>query len=146
MITLALQQNKNYTKLILYSAYAFLLAFFIAPQKNILYDNSFSTQAVANEIQYGYISNDIFLEEDNILQETNRWNDSVKQRYKNGAILTIHKGVKHIRLTKKSRAGSVKINVIEINKKINPQLEVTPVLASNTLQNKEIFFLILFGK
>ena len=137
MITLALQQNKNYTKLILYSAYAFLLTFFISPQKNIFYENSFSAHATTNEIQYGYISNNIFLEEeDEILQETNRWTESIKQRYKNGAILTIHKGVKHIRLTKNSRAGNIKINVIEINQKINPQLEVTPVLASNTLQNK----------
>ena len=137
MITLALQQNKTYTKLILYSAYAFLLAFFISPQKNILYDNYGAVLAATNEIQYGYISNDIFPEEDEfIFKETQRWNESVKQRYKNGAILTIHKGVKHIRLTKHTRAGNIKINVIEINKKLNPQLEVTPVLASNTLQNK----------
>jgi len=136
MTTLALQSNKNYTKLILYSAYAILLSFFIAPQKNILYDGS-PTAFAATNIQYGYISNNPQLEEEYILQkEKERWDNSVRQRYKNGAILTIHKGVKHIRLTKHTRAGNIKINVIEINKKLNPKLEVTPVLASSTLQNK----------
>ncbi len=137
MTTLALQSNKNYTKLILYSAYAILLGFFIAPQKNILYDSAPTAYAATNNIQYGYISNSPLLEEEYILQkEKERWDNSVRQRYKNGAILTIHKGVKHIRLTKHTRAGNIKINVIEINKKLNPKLEVTPVLASSTLQNK----------
>ncbi len=137
MITLALQSNKNYTKLILYSAYAILLSFFISPQKNILYESSQKAFAATNNIQYGYISNNIyFSEEESTIKETQRWNESVKQRYKNGAILTINKGVKHIKITKHSRAGNIKINVIEINKKLNPNLEVTPVLASKSLQNK----------
>ncbi len=138
MNTLALQSYKNYTKLILYSAYAILLSFFIAPHKNILYDSSQSAFAATNNIQYGYISNNPFIEDEEfkLQKEKERWDNSIKQRYKNSSILTIHKGVKHIRLTKHTREGNIKINVIEINKKLNPKLEVTPVLASSSLKKK----------
>ena len=134
MSTLAIQQNKNYTKLILYSVYVLLFSFCISPPQGIFNGSVNSAYAITNNIQYGYISNNPYLEDEE--REVQRWNESVKKRYKNGAILTIHNGVKHIRLTKRSRAGNVKINVIEINKKLNPNLEVTPVLASTTLQKK----------
>lgn len=137
MNSLALQPYKNYSKLILYSAYAILLSFFIAPQKNILYDNTQNAFAATNNIQYGYISNNVLLEEEHNLQkEKERWDNSVKKRYKNGAILTIHNGVKHIKITKHLKAGNIKINIIEINKKLNPKLEVIPVLASDSLNKK----------
>lgn len=137
MNTLALQSYKNYIKLILYSVYAILLSFFISPQKNILYDGSPQAYASTHNIQYGYISNDVFFEpEQNLQKEKERWEKSIKQRYKNSSILTIHNGVKHIRLTKHLKAGNIKINIIEINKKLNPKLEVMPVLASSTLNKK----------
>ena len=140
MSTLALQTNKNYTKLILYSAYAILLSFLIAPPRNVAFQNNLLAMANTN-IQYGHISTDVFTGEelyqkDSIEIEKERWDKSVKSRYRNGAILTIQPGIKHIRLSKRTNAGNVKINVVEMNKKINPKLELVPVLASDTLSNK----------
>lgn len=140
MSTLALQTNKNYTKLILYSAYAILLSFLIAPPRNVAFQNNLLAMANTN-IQYGHISTDVFTGEelyqkDSIEIEKERWDKSVKLRYRNGAILTIQPGIKHIRLSKRTNAGNVKINVVEMNKKINPKLELVPVLASDTLSNK----------
>ena len=63
MFSLAIQTNKNYTKLILYSVYAIFLSFFLAPQKNILYDSNAYANTPPTNIQYGYISNNIYLEE-----------------------------------------------------------------------------------
>lgn len=142
MYTLALQQNKNYTKLILYSVYAMLLTFMAAPPRYILYQDSLL--AMATPVQYGHVSTDVFTtktgeemyNQNLMLAEKERWNKSTKTRYKNGLILTVKPGVKHIKLTRRSQAGNVKINVVEMNKKINPNLEVAPVLASDTLSRK----------
>lgn len=142
MYTLALQQNKNYTKLILYSAYAMLLSFMVAPPRYILYQGNLL--AMASPVQYGHVSTDVFTtkaseemyKQNLMLTEKKRWDESTKKRYKNGAILTVKPGVKHIKLVKHSNAGNVKINVVEMNKKLNPNLEVAPVLASDTLARK----------
>lgn len=144
MYTLALQRNKNYTKLILYSVYTTLLTFLIAPPRYIIYQSNLLAMANTNPIQYGHVYTDVFetqASEENykqnlLLKEKERWDDSIKLRYKNGAILTVKEGVKHIKLTKRSSAGNVKINVVEINRKLNPKLEVVPVLASDTLARK----------
>jgi len=144
MYTLALQQNKNYTKLILYSAYAMLLSFLVSPPRYIIYQNSLLAMANANPVQYGHVSTDVFTtkageelyKQNLLLTEKKRWDESTKKRYRNGAILTVKPGVKHIKLTKRTGAGNVKINVVEMNKKLNPNLEVAPVLASDTLARK----------
>ncbi len=137
MTTLALQTNKNCTKLILYSTYAVVLSFLTIPQRYILYQNN---PAIASpNIQYGHISKDFYeykTESENKYTEKQKWDKSTRDRYKQGVIYDISEGVKHIKLTKHISSGNVKINVIEINKKINPNLEVAPVLAAKTLSNK----------
>ena len=143
MYTLTLQLNRNRKKLILYSVYALILSFLVSPPRSITYQNNLLAMAASN-LQYGHVSTDIFITQpgeemykQNLLEaEKKRWDESIKTRYRNGAILTIQPGVKHIKLTKKSSAGNVKINVVEINKKLNPKLEVIPVLASDTLARK----------
>lgn len=69
-------------------------------------------------------------------EELKRFNESVKQRYKNGVIKDIELGVKHIRLTKTYNGRPVKINIVEINRNLNPDLKITPVLASDKLNTK----------
>ena len=143
MTTLALQMNKNHTKLILYSVYAMLLSFMAAPPRQILYQGNLLAMANPN-IQYGHVSRDVFTNkageelysQTRMLAEKERWDESTKKRYKNGAILTVQPGVKHIRLVRRVGVGNVKINVVEINKKVNPNLEVVPVLAADTLSHK----------
>ena len=58
--------------------------------------------------------------------EQKLWDNSVKQRYTNGAILTVAPGIKHIKLTKYYNSRPVKINVIEVNQKLNENLAIKP--------------------
>ncbi len=68
--------------------------------------------------------------------EQKLWDNSVKQRYTNGAILTVAPGIKHIKLTKYYNSRPVKINVIEVNQKLNENLAIKPSLASTQLNRK----------
>src|SRR5574344_1843413 len=60
----------------------------------------------------------------------------ITKKYKNGVISDVDVGVKHIRLTKYYKGRSVRLNIVEINKELNPELELTPALASDTLANR----------
>ena len=68
-----------------------------------------------------------------IAQESQKWEAGVRNRYKYGQIKTIDEGIKHIAVTKYINKRPVKINVIEINKTINPNIDFSPALAT---QNK----------
>lgn len=71
-----------------------------------------------------------------IEQKTRAFEEEVKQKYKTGVITDVDKGVKHIRLIKYYQGKPVRINVIEVNSQINPDLQLTPAIASDTLANK----------
>ena len=143
MYTTAIQTNKNYTKLILYSVYAMLLSLMAAPPRYILYQGQSLAMAAPN-IHYGHVSKDVYAnrtgeelyKQSVMLEEQKRWDESIKNRYRNGAILTVQPGVKHIRLIKRTNRGNIRVNVVEMNKKLNPNLELIPVLASDTLSHK----------
>ena len=61
-----------------------------------------------------------------------KWEKSIKYVYKNSTILTVASGIKHIIINKHTKAGSVKINVIEINPSLNPNISIEPALARKT--------------
>lgn len=61
------------------------------------------------------------------------WTKSLKNRYKNGIITTLTKGAKHITLRKYIGSRIQNINVLEINRNLNPNLMVKPALAADTL-------------
>ena len=69
-------------------------------------------------------------------EEAKKFDASVKQRYKNGVIKDVETGIKHIRMTKTYNGRPVKINVVEINRTLNPDLKITPVLSSDKLNSK----------
>lgn len=71
-----------------------------------------------------------------IEEQTKIFNDQIRRKYKTGVILDVDRGVKHIKYTKYYNGNPVKINVIEVNSKLNPDLQLTPAIASNTLNNK----------
>lgn len=71
-----------------------------------------------------------------IEEQTKNFNEEIRQKYKTGVITDVDKGVKHIRLTKYYQGSPVRINVIEVNSNINPDLQLTPSLASDTLGTK----------
>ena len=64
-----------------------------------------------------------------IAQESQKWEAGVINRYKYGRIKTIDEGIKHITLTKYIKNRPVKINVVEVNRTINPNINISPALA-----------------
>ena len=72
-----------------------------------------------------------------IAQESQKWEAGIRNRYKYGQIKTVDEGIKHISLTKYIKNRPVKINVVEVNKTINPNINLAPALAKqNTLNSK----------
>ena len=69
-------------------------------------------------------------------EKTQKFNEEIRRKYKNGVIVDVDKGVKHIKYTKYYQGKPLKINVVEINSSINPDLRLTPTLASGTLGRK----------
>lgn len=71
-----------------------------------------------------------------IEEQATNFNNSVRNRYKNSMIYDVALGVKHIKLTKTINGRPVRINVVEINQKLNPNLQINPQLSSSRLASK----------
>lgn len=71
-----------------------------------------------------------------IEEQTKNFNEEIRHKYKKGVIVDVDKGVKHIKLTKYYQGSPVRINIIEVNSNINPNLQLAPALASETLGRK----------
>lgn len=71
-----------------------------------------------------------------IEQQTQNFNEEIRNKYKQGVITDVDKGVKHIKLIKYYQGSPVRINVIEVNSNLNPNLQLTPALASDHLGRK----------
>ena len=71
-----------------------------------------------------------------IEQPTQKFNEEIKRKYKQGIITDVDKGVKRIQITKYYQGKPVRINVIEVNSNLNPNLKLTPAIASDTLNKK----------
>ena len=62
----------------------------------------------------------------------------IKEKYPKAVIADVTDGVKHIKLTKYYNGRPVKINVVEVDFKLANNLEITPVLSSNsTLKSRK---------
>lgn len=71
-----------------------------------------------------------------IEQRTQKFNQQIKKKYKTGIIIDVDRGVKRIKMTKYYQKNPVQINVIELNTSLNPNLQLTPAIASDTLNRK----------
>lgn len=71
-----------------------------------------------------------------LTEEKQRWDAMLRQRYKGARIVSVSEGVKHVQLVRYINSRPVKINVIEVNQKINPNLEISPQLASTNLKRR----------
>lgn len=76
------------------------------------------------------------VEQLSIEEKTKIFNEDMSKKYKGYIINDVDKGVKHIRITKYYQGMPVKLNVVELNSGLNPNLELSPVTASDTLSNK----------
>ncbi|MCQ2744696.1 MAG: phosphodiester glycosidase family protein [bacterium] len=65
-----------------------------------------------------------------------RFNKEIKNKYLQGKIVDVEKGVKHIKLLRYYNGRPVRINIIELSKDVNNNLEVMPSIASNTLASR----------
>ena len=61
---------------------------------------------------------------------------SVRERYRNSLIYDIAPGIKHIKLTRTYQGRPVRINVVEVNQKLNSNIAITPQLSSSRLASK----------
>lgn len=82
----------------------------------------------------GYIlkehaNNALFLLKENWLQEIN-------EKYGIENIKTLDEGIIYTRLNKKINGRNIKINIAEINRNINSNIEIIPKIASNELHSK----------
>ena len=76
---------------------------------------------------------------DKIIREENKlaeFNQQISRKYRYGTIYTIEDGLKHIRMTKYYKGRPVRLNIIEADFNINPELKIAPVMASDKLQRK----------
>ena len=65
------------------------------------------------------------------------FNEQVQTRYPKAVIVDVDRGVKHIKLTKYYDGRPVRINVVEIDRKLAKDYTLTPALADETLHNKK---------
>jgi len=96
---------------------------------------------IANSAIVSPILNSINLEKNikeklTLEEQTQNFNEEIRQKYKTGVITDVDKGVKHIKILKYYQGQPVRINVIEVNQNLNPDLQLTPTLASDKLGRK----------
>ncbi len=129
--------QKNIGKIINHSLYFTVLLAVFSSQSLMINSN---TTAVGNEaISTAFTQQkqtDIKEQTRSLTEEKQRWESMLRQRYRNGAILTIADGVKHIRMVKYINSRPVKINIVEVNTKLNPNIEIAPTLASTNLKHR----------
>ncbi|MCQ2957845.1 MAG: phosphodiester glycosidase family protein, partial [Candidatus Gastranaerophilales bacterium] len=68
--------------------------------------------------------------------EKENWRRDVINRYPKSTILTLKDGIKHIRMTKYINGRPIRINVVEVNPKINEKISVKPVMAADVLNRR----------
>lgn len=71
-----------------------------------------------------------------LTEEKARWESMLRQRYKNGAMVTVTEGVKHVRMVRYINGRPIKVNIVEVNRKLNPNIEIAPQLASTNLKHR----------
>jgi len=69
-------------------------------------------------------------------KEIEAWRNDVIRRYPKSTILTLKDGIKHIRLMKYINGRPVRINVIEVNTRVNEKIFVKPVMAADVLNRR----------
>ena len=134
--------HKNIGKIINNSLYFTVLLAVFSSQSLVM-----NNPILASESEYAkisYVGAALLTEEKDapevqtfsLTEEKQRWEAMLRQRYKNGAILTVADGVKHVRLVRYINSRPVKINIVEVNTKINPNIEIAPQLASENLKHR----------
>lgn len=64
------------------------------------------------------------------------WMNNIREKYKNNEVTELSDGIVYVRLNKTINSRKVKINISEINRKINPNIEIIPQMASEKLHSR----------
>jgi exopolysaccharide biosynthesis protein len=95
-----------------------------------------ANSAIVTPILHSAVLEKNIAEKISIEQQTQQFNQEIRRKYKNGVIVDVDKGVKHIKLLKYYQGKPIRINVIEINSNLNHDIQLTPSLASDRLGKK----------
>jgi len=100
-----------------------------AVQQNMRILPAFSTTSDINTQSLAYYIPPV----KNPVIDKKQWEEIIKNNYRNGLIKTIAPGVKHIVLKKYTKAGTMYVNVVEVNPQVNPNISIEPVLSGSDL-------------
>ena len=134
MNTMLANNQKSIGKMINYTFYFTVLLAMCSSQFFLVNNPLFANEAINHENNITTATEEI--QTQSLTEEKARWESMLRQRYRNGAILTVTDGVKHIRMVKYINSKPIKINIIEVNTKLNPNLEIAPQLASTNLKHR----------
>ena len=70
------------------------------------------------------------------ISEAQFWDIELKKRFGGRRITAVTDGAKHISYVKHIRSGPIRVNIIEVNQKINNKLEIRPELAASGLRQR----------
>ncbi|MGN1125525.1 MAG: phosphodiester glycosidase family protein [Candidatus Gastranaerophilaceae bacterium] len=90
--------------------------------------------AITPFLDKGKVKADI--ENISIEEQKSQFDKSVRNRYKNSLIYDVALGIKHIKTTRVYQGRPVRINIVEINKNLNPNINISPELSSKRLASK----------
>ncbi len=65
-----------------------------------------------------------------------KWNKQLETKYGKNKIIQITDGIIYTKMVKYINSKRVKINIAEVNRNINPDIEIVPVMASNKMHSK----------
>ena len=135
MISSVVEQNQKLIVKLLITSAAYLV---LLP---ISFNNSIYTNAkeIAMNITNTHTSSastqaELFLLDKSAEKEN--WRIDVQKRYPRSTILTLKDGIKHIRMTQYYSGRPVRLNIVEINTKVNENLFLKPVMASDVLDKR----------
>ncbi len=91
-----------------------------------------------NAVLQGYIQENTMKKEQNdaLFLLTKKWENELNKKYGKGKIQKIKEGIIHTSIIKHIGSRRIKINICEINREINPNIEVIPQLSNNKVHSK----------
>lgn len=135
MNTTVAYNYKSIKKCINSSVYFCILFGVLCFQSFLINNNLFANEAIL-DTGANIKTNNLEEQTRSLTEEKQRWESMLRQRYRGGAINNVTDGVKHIRMVKYINSRPIKINIIEVNSQLNPDIEIAPQLASTNLKNK----------
>ena len=88
----------------------------------------------------GYIVNNSMSKEQNdaLFLLAEKWQENLKEKYKGKEVKFLQDGVAFVRLNQTINSKKIKINIAEINRDVNPNIEILPQLSNNKLHSKSL--------